>query len=108
MTEEGRVWVQRAGGAALVRSALALLTSGPYRRPLPPALSAPAPSRQALYIVRTLAGDWYVPYLSPRHQLLDQDNLFGMVLTSLDSFLFNAAVHQCRIALKSNCSNRCM
>ncbi|CAG9117671.1 unnamed protein product [Plutella xylostella] len=37
VTEEGRVWVSRAGGAALVRAALALLTApGPYRRPCPP------------------------------------------------------------------------
>lgn len=60
MTEEGRVWVSRAGGAALVRNALALLTAGPYRRPLPAAPQAPAPNAGTLYIVRTLAGDWYV------------------------------------------------
>lgn len=58
VTEEGRVWVSRAGGAALVRGALALLTAGPYRRPLPAAPQAPAPSPATLYIVRTLAGDW--------------------------------------------------
>ncbi|CAG4978862.1 unnamed protein product [Parnassius apollo] len=57
VTEEGRVWVSRAGGAALVRDALALLTSGPYRRPLPAAPHAPPPHK-ALFIVRTLAGDW--------------------------------------------------
>ncbi|XP_045493317.1 tudor domain-containing protein 7 [Colias croceus] len=58
VTEEGRVWVSRAGGAAVVRSALALLTAGPYRRPLPAAPQAPPPHAAALYIVRTLAGDW--------------------------------------------------
>ncbi|XP_049692223.2 tudor domain-containing protein 7 isoform X1 [Helicoverpa armigera] len=58
VTEEGRVWVSRAGGAALVRGALALLTAGPYRRPLPAAPQAPAPNAGTLYIVRTLAGDW--------------------------------------------------
>ncbi|KAJ0182545.1 hypothetical protein K1T71_001914 [Dendrolimus kikuchii] len=58
VTEEGRVWVSRAGGAALVRNALALLTAGPYRRPLPSAPSAPPPNAGTLYIVRTLAGDW--------------------------------------------------
>ncbi|XP_075972301.1 tudor domain-containing protein 7 tapas isoform X2 [Anticarsia gemmatalis] len=58
VTEEGRVWVSRAGGAALVRGALALLAEGPYRRPLPPAPQAPAPNAGTLYIVRTLAGDW--------------------------------------------------
>ncbi|CAH0592425.1 unnamed protein product [Chrysodeixis includens] len=58
VTEEGRVWVSRAGGAALVRAALALLTAGAYRRPLPAAPQAPPPAPGALYIVRTLAGDW--------------------------------------------------
>ncbi|KAH9636554.1 hypothetical protein HF086_014815 [Spodoptera exigua] len=58
VTEEGRVWVSRAGGAALVQGALALLTAGPYRRPLPAAPQAPAPNATTLYIVRTLAGDW--------------------------------------------------
>ncbi|KAG6440568.1 hypothetical protein O3G_MSEX001309 [Manduca sexta] len=58
VTEEGRVWVSRAGGAELVRAALALLTAGPYRRPLPAAPQAPAPNHGTLYIVRTLAGDW--------------------------------------------------
>ncbi|KAJ2947850.1 hypothetical protein O0L34_g9639 [Tuta absoluta] len=58
VTEEGRVWVSRAGGAATVRNALALLTAGPYRRPLPAAPQAPAPNKGTLYIVRTLAGDW--------------------------------------------------
>ncbi|XP_022821442.1 tudor domain-containing protein 7 isoform X3 [Spodoptera litura] len=58
VTEEGRVWVSRAGGAALVQGALALLTAGPYRRPLPAAPQAPAPNSTTLYIVRTLAGDW--------------------------------------------------
>ncbi|XP_013176763.1 PREDICTED: tudor domain-containing protein 7 [Papilio xuthus] len=57
VTDEGRVWVSRAGGAALVRNALALLTSGPYRRPLPAAPHAPPP-HPTLFIVRTLAGDW--------------------------------------------------
>ncbi|XP_068626612.1 tudor domain-containing protein 7A [Battus philenor] len=57
VTDDGRVWVSRAGGAAVVRNALALLTSGPYRRPLPAAPHALAP-HPALYIVRTLAGDW--------------------------------------------------
>ncbi|CAH2050370.1 unnamed protein product, partial [Iphiclides podalirius] len=57
VTEEGRVWVSRAGGAGVVRNALALLTSGPYRRPLPAAPHAPPP-QAALFIVRTLAGDW--------------------------------------------------
>ncbi|KAI5640546.1 tudor domain-containing protein [Phthorimaea operculella] len=58
VTEEGRVWISRAGGAATVRNALALLTAGPYRRPLPAAPQAPAPNKGTLYIVRTLAGDW--------------------------------------------------
>ncbi|XP_028156043.1 tudor domain-containing protein 7A isoform X1 [Ostrinia furnacalis] len=58
VSEEGRVWVSRAGGAVLVRDALALLTAGPYRRPLPAAPHAPSPNAQTLYIVRTLAGDW--------------------------------------------------
>ncbi|XP_061385760.1 tudor domain-containing protein 7 [Danaus plexippus] len=58
VTEEGRVWVSRAGGAEAVRAALALLTSGPYRRPLPAAPHAPPTTPNALYIVRTLAGDW--------------------------------------------------
>ncbi|CAH2102571.1 unnamed protein product [Euphydryas editha] len=58
VTEEGRVWVARAGGADVVRSALALLTAGPYRRPLPAAPHAPPAVSDALYIVRTLAGDW--------------------------------------------------
>lgn len=58
VSEEGRVWVSRAGGAALVRDALALLTAGPYRRPLPAAPHAPSPNAHTLYIVRTLAGDW--------------------------------------------------
>ncbi|CAB3239962.1 unnamed protein product [Arctia plantaginis] len=58
VTEEGRVWVSRAGGAALVRGALALLTAGPYRRPLPAAPQAPSPNAGTLYIVRTIAGDW--------------------------------------------------
>lgn len=60
VTEEGRVWVSRAGGAGLVQAALALLTAGPYRRPLPAAPQAPAPNATTLYIVRTLAGDWCV------------------------------------------------
>ncbi|GBP45730.1 hypothetical protein EVAR_44958_1 [Eumeta japonica] len=59
ITEEGRVWVSRAGGAATVRAALAMLTSpGPYRRPLPASPQAPSPNPNALYIVRTLDGDW--------------------------------------------------
>ncbi|CAG9796634.1 unnamed protein product [Diatraea saccharalis] len=58
VSEEGCVWVSRAGGANIVRDALALLTAGPYRRPLPAAPHAPAPNAQTLYIVRTLAGDW--------------------------------------------------
>ncbi|XP_045448202.1 tudor domain-containing protein 7 [Melitaea cinxia] len=58
VTEEGRVWVARAGGADAVRAALALLTAGPYRRPLPAAPHAPPAQPGALYIVRTLAGDW--------------------------------------------------
>lgn len=58
VSDEGRVWVARAGGAAIVRNALALLTAGPYRRPLPAAPHAPAPNAATLYIVRTLAGDW--------------------------------------------------
>lgn len=58
VTEEGRVWVARAGGAATVRAALELLTAGAYRRPLPAAPPAPPPHHHALYIVRTLAGDW--------------------------------------------------
>ncbi|XP_026493738.2 tudor domain-containing protein 7 [Vanessa tameamea] len=58
VTEEGRVWVSRAGGADTVRAALALLTAGPYRRPLPAAPHAPPTQPNALYIVRTLAGDW--------------------------------------------------
>ncbi|XP_026319524.1 tudor domain-containing protein 7A isoform X2 [Hyposmocoma kahamanoa] len=58
VTEEGRVWVARAGGAARIAAALALLTSGPYRRPLPAAPAAPSPNASTLYIVRTLAGDW--------------------------------------------------
>ncbi|XP_037969050.2 tudor domain-containing protein 7A [Plutella xylostella] len=63
VTEEGRVWVSRAGGAALVRAALALLTApGPYRRPLPASPPAPPPPPPAapapLYIVRTIDGDW--------------------------------------------------
>lgn len=58
VTEEGRVWVSRAGGAGLVRAALQLLTAGAYRRPLPAAPQAPPPLHDALYIVRTLAGDW--------------------------------------------------
>ncbi|XP_041975226.1 tudor domain-containing protein 7B [Aricia agestis] len=58
VTEEGRVWVCRAGGAATVRAALALLTAGPYRRPLPAAPKAPPPNQRTLYIVRTIDGDW--------------------------------------------------
>ncbi|CAH0405405.1 unnamed protein product [Chilo suppressalis] len=58
VSEEGRVWVSRAGGADVVRDALALLTAGPYRRPLPAAPHAPSPNAHTLYIVRTLAGDW--------------------------------------------------
>lgn len=60
VTEEGRVWVARAGGADAVRAALALLTAGPYRRPLPAAPHAPPAQPNTLYIVRTLAGDWSV------------------------------------------------
>lgn len=62
VTEEGRVWVSRAGGEETVRAALALLTAGPYRRPLPAAPQAPAPGPNTLYIVRTLSGDWYCIY----------------------------------------------
>ncbi|XP_047985623.1 tudor domain-containing protein 7 [Leguminivora glycinivorella] len=58
VTEEGRVWVSRAGAAALVRGALAVLTAGPYRRPLPAAPQAPPAAAHTLYIVRTLSGDW--------------------------------------------------
>ncbi|XP_045772816.1 tudor domain-containing protein 7 [Maniola jurtina] len=58
VTDEGRVWVSRVGGADTVRAALALLTSGPYRRPLPAAPHAPPAHTKALYIVRTLDGDW--------------------------------------------------
>ncbi|XP_059050429.1 tudor domain-containing protein 7 [Achroia grisella] len=58
VSEEGCVWVARAGGEAIVRAALDLLTAGPYRRPLPAAPHAPAPSAAALYIVRMRAGDW--------------------------------------------------
>ncbi|XP_049881297.1 tudor domain-containing protein 7 [Pectinophora gossypiella] len=58
VSEEGRVWVARAGGRSAVAAALALLTAGPYRRPLPAAPQAPAPGPATLYIVRTLAGDW--------------------------------------------------
>lgn len=61
MSDEGCVWVSRAGGAETVRAALAMLTAGPYRRPLPAAPHALPPHSHALYIVRTLAGDWYVP-----------------------------------------------
>ncbi|XP_072943788.1 tudor domain-containing protein 7B isoform X2 [Epargyreus clarus] len=57
VTEEGRVWVSRAGGVAVVRAALALLTAGPYRRPLPAAPPAP-PAAPHLYIVRQHDGDW--------------------------------------------------
>lgn len=65
VTEEGRVWVARAGGADAVRAALALLTAGPYRRPLPAAPHAPPAQPSTLYIVRTLAGDWSVSTLTP-------------------------------------------
>ncbi|XP_045528231.1 tudor domain-containing protein 7B isoform X1 [Pieris brassicae] len=58
VTDDGRVWVSRVGGAAVVRNALALLTSGPYRRPLPAAPQAPPTQPGTLYIVRTFAGDW--------------------------------------------------
>lgn len=64
VTEEGRVWVARAGGADAVRAALALLTAGPYRRPLPAAPHAPPAHPNTLYIVRTLAGDWSVSTLT--------------------------------------------
>lgn len=64
VTEEGRVWVARAGGADAVRAALALLTAGPYRRPLPAAPHAPPAQPSTLYIVRTLAGDWSVSTLT--------------------------------------------
>ncbi|KAM3967660.1 tudor domain-containing protein 7 tapas [Aphomia sociella] len=107
VSEEGRVWVARAGGAALVRDALALLTAGPYRRPLPAAPIAPAPNAATLYIVRTLAGDWVRCTIisgldgegTVRTQLVDSGLILRAPLSSLVplqtfSLALNAYPHQ--------------
>ncbi|CAK1539974.1 unnamed protein product [Leptosia nina] len=91
VTDEGRVWVSRAGGADLVRKALALLTAGPFRRPLPAAPQAPPPQAGTLYIVRTIAGDWVRCTIisgldgegTVRTQLVDSGQILRAPLSSL-------------------------